>query len=207
MPSCVAINIVGTVCGVQNDFLERVHFYDPLGRIDKSYFLCSKHATLILEQLMETENAYANLIKALHIRMKKIDNEIWHGDSVAEQRQKINDARNDGLPEPRFKNIGKLKIEKNILWDRIKRTKTIQVIQRNKLCRWCKYPLKEPEQGSQIGKKYGNVDFKGSQGYRRLDAMMHTECLMAYLGNKIKLEEKEMKFVLPKRAGQNTLFQ
>jgi hypothetical protein len=68
--------------------------------------------------------------------------------------------------------------------------------------------LRDPEEPKdQIGDKFSNADFKGSQGYRRYDALFHSECFISWYTNKFQLSEKEMASLSPKRVGQNTLFQ
>ncbi len=163
---------------------------------------------MMVDDLMEKENGYNNLIKAFYKKIEKIDDEMFNSPSLQEQRKAISDARQQGLPAPSFKSINTLKIEKKQIYEKIRNAKKILVIERNRLCRWCKFPLLEPEeQFDQIGKKFTPVDFKSPVGYRRLDALFHTECAMSWISSKIKLDEKYMKYIQPRRTGQEKLFQ
>lgn len=170
MPRCQAVNYIGVACNLKADYLNYFWFHDPLGRISEMYNICQKHSNLLVDQLMEKENAYANLIKACFNQIDKKRNELYGGASVSEQRNAIREAKVNGLPEPKFASIQSLKNDISSLYTKVNNCKQILVIERNRVCRYCKFPLKEPETPKdQVGKKYTPIDFKSPVGYRRLD--------------------------------------
>lgn len=156
---------------------------------------------------MEKENGYSNLIKACYEQIEKNKKELEHGINLTEQREARKNARENGLSEPKFKSVMELKNKNNELYTKVNNAKKILVIQRNRVCRFCHFPLKEPESAKdQIGLKFTNVDFKSPVGYRRLDALFHTECAVAWLSNKVKIPDESLKYVQPRRVGQQTIF-
>ena len=208
MPRCTFKNTNGNVCNVKSDTLEYVLLHDPHGRIVQERFGCTLHMNLILDQLMSREMGYTNLMKACFKQIEKLDNELRKGVSVSDERQKIRDAKADGLPEPKLKNIEEIKEKKQEFWKQIKNSKAVLVRIRNKECSFCQFPLRDPEfPQDQVGKKFSNADFKGVQGYRRFDSLFHSECFIALYGNKFALDDKELKYIQPIRTGQSKLFQ
>lgn len=207
MPNCQAINYAGNICNQKSNELNYFWFYDPHGRINKVFYLCQKHSNILVDGLMEKEKGYANLITACYDQIKKKRNELEHGSNLTEQREAIKNARENGIPAPHFKSVQELKNEINKLYETISNAKKIVVIERNKVCRYCKYTLREPESPKdQLGERYANIDFKSYNGYRRLDAMFHTECAIAWLTNKLAMKTEDMKYLQPKRTGQQTIF-
>lgn len=207
MPRCSFKNTNGNACDKKSDLLEYVLLYDPHQRVTNLKHGCHLHMTMIIDQLTQRQTGYENLMKACFKQIEKIDNELKHGLSVSEERQKIKDARESGLPEPQFKTTEELKNRKNELFKQIRNAKTILVKIRNKECCFCQFPLKEPEEPKdQLGMRYSNADFKGIQGHRRFDALFHTECFITWFSNKFALDEKEMRYIQPTRTGQHTIF-
>jgi hypothetical protein len=207
MPKCSAINFIGNICGEKSNELHYFWYYDPHGRLDKTFHICHKHSNTIIDDLMQKEKAYSNLIKACYDQIEKKRTELATGNNLTEQREAMRNAKDNGLPEPVFTTVQELKNKISDLYTKVSNAKKILVIERNRVCRWCKYPLKTPESPQdQIGKKYTTIDFKSPVGFRRLDAIFHTECAISWITNKIKLEEKDMKYIQPKRVGQQTIF-
>ena len=207
MATCKAINSAGIVCNQKATDSTYFWFYDPCGRINQVFHLCKLHSNLIINELMEKENAYNNLIRACYDQIEKVKKELQSGNNLSEQREAIRNARENGNPEPNFKSVMELKNNISELYDKVNNAKKILVIERNRLCRWCKYPLKEPESPKdQIGKSYTPIDFKLALGYRRLDCIMHTECAITWITNKMSFEDKELSKLSPKRTKQETIF-
>lgn len=207
MAICSAVNFTGKICAEKSNELHFFWFYDPHGRINKTYHICYKHSNMILDELMEKENAYSNLIKACYDQIEKKRTELSTGGHISEQREAMRNAKDNGLPEPSFPTVQELRDNISELYNKVNNAKKILVIERNRVCRWCKYPLQSPETPQdQIGKKYATVDFKSPIGYRRLDALFHTECAISWLSNKFRLSDNDMKYVQPKRIGQQTIF-
>lgn len=207
MPSCIASNYAGNICKQKSNELHYFWFYDPHGRINKVYHLCQKHSNLLVDELMEKEKGYNNLIKACYDQIEKKRHELENGGNLSEQREAIKNARENGIPEPKFKSVQELRNEIKDMYTKVQNAKKILVIQRNRVCRFCQYPLKEPESPKdQIGAKFAVIDFKSPVGYRRLDAMMHTECAITWLTNKLKIPIEDMKYLQPRRTGQETIF-
>lgn len=207
MPRCSFKNFAGVVCNEQSDFLEYVMLHDPHGRIAIEKYGCKLHMNIIIDDLMIEQIGYEKHMKACFKQIEKIDEQLKKGSSIAEERQKIQDARKDGLPEPKFDSVEELKAKKQEFWNTVKNIKAVLQKKRNKYCVYCAFPLNDPEEPKdQIGKKYSNADFKGVQGYRRYDALFHTECFITWYTNKFALNEKEMKYLVPERVGQGRLF-
>ena len=206
MPSCCAITSSGNMCNERSDMLSYFWFYDPHGRLDKTFHLCTRDSNFIVNALMEKENGYTNLTKALFKQIEQKQELIKKSTNFIEQRELIKQSRINGYPAPKFDNIESIKSDIGSLYNKIKKIKALNIIERNKLCRYCKYPLNDPEDPQdQIGPKYTSVDFKSPNGYRRLDAIFHTECAVTWLPNKIHLERKYMKYLKPQRTGQRLL--
>ena len=207
MPSCCAINFAGNICNSKLGELNYFWFYDPHGRVNETFYICQKHSNLLVGDLMTIEEGYSKLIKAGYDRIERLRKEKYEGSTLSEQRQTIRDARENGLPEPQFASIQTINDKIKNLYTTITNSKKVLVIERNRLCRFCRFPLKDPElDKDQIGIKFSNIDFKSPFGHRRLDCMMHTECALTWLSNKIRLTEKQMTFASPKRTGQQTFF-
>lgn len=207
MPYCVASNFTGGMCNYKSNELNYFWYHDPHGRIDKVFYLCMKHSNLIVDGLMEKEIGYSKLIKTCYDQIEKKKHELEKGSNLSEQREATKNAIENGLSRPKFKSVQEMKDEISRLYNVVNNVKKILVIERNKVCRFCKFPLREPELAKdQLGSKYTNVDFKSFNGYRRLDALFHTECGITWLVNKIKLKSDEMRYLQPKRTGQHTLF-
>ena len=207
MPNCTAMSYTGNICNHKSNELHYFWYHDPFGRVSSIFYICVKHSNQIINELMEKENGYANLIKICYDQIAKKRETLMIGGSLSEQREKRKQARDNGLPEPKFKSVQELKNEVKALYEKISNARKILVIERNKVCRYCKYPLKEPEsQKDQIGLKYTIADFKSPVGFRRLDAIFHTECGIAWITNKMKIKPETMRHVQPKRTGQQTIF-
>ena len=207
MTNCKAINYAGKVCNQDASDSTYFWFHDPCGRLTSVFSLCKLHSNLIIDELMEKENAYMNLIRACYDQIEKKKTELQRGNNLTEQREAIKNAREYGNPEPNFKSVMDLRNIISELYNKVNNAKTILVIERNRLCRFCKYPLKEPEMPTdQIGRSYTPIDFKLARGYRRLDALMHTECSIAWITSKIGFSDKELTKIMPKRVKQQTIF-
>ena len=202
-----AINYAGKVCNQDASDSTYFWFHDPCGRLTSVFSLCKLHSNLIIDELMEKENAYMNLIRACYDQIEKKKTELLKGHNLSDQREAIKNARENGNSEPKFKSVMELKNNISDLYSKVNNAKTILVIERNRVCRFCKFPLKEPELPTdQIGRSYTPVDFKLAKGYRRLDALFHTECSIAWVTNKIGFSDKELTKIMPKRVKQQTIF-
>ncbi len=207
MARCTFKNYNGDVCNIKSDKLEYVLLHDPHGRVTLERNGCALHMNIIIDDLMVREMGYTNQMKACFKRIEKIDEQINKGSSLTEERDKIRNAKADGLPAPKMKKIEELKIEKQEFWTQIKNCKKILQQIRNKTCVFCQFPLRDPEfPQDQIGYKFSNADFKGVQGYRRFDALFHTECFITWYSNKFALDHKELKYIQPIRTGQTKMF-
>jgi hypothetical protein len=205
--NCKAINYAGIVCNQKAENATYFWFYDPNGRLNKVFHLCKLHSNLIIDELMVTENSYSRLIKACFDRIEKLKKELQSGNNLSEQREAIRNARENGSPEPNFKSVMEIKNNISDLYTKVNNSKKILQVERNKLCRFCKFPLREPESPKdQIGQSYTPVDFKLARGYRRLDCLFHSECAITWITNKLAFEEKELSKLSPKRTKQETIF-
>jgi hypothetical protein len=186
LPTCQSKNFAGVRCGKKADDAPYFLFHDTLGRCTKLFPLCLDDSNRILGILMEKELGYDRLIKTL--------------------RKKAENLRSTIRSEKSSKNEYREK-ELKVLYEKVKRFVEIRNIERNKVCRFCQFPLKEPEfDKDQIGKKFSHANFHSNYGYRRADILFHTECAMTWLSNAVHLDEKVMQYVSPKRTGQHTIF-
>ena len=161
MATCKAVNYAGIVCNQKAENATYFWFYDPCGRLNKVFHLCKLHSNLIIDELMVTENSYSKLIKACFDRIEKLRKELQSGNNLSEQREAIKNARENGNPEPKFKSVMEIKNNISDLYTKVNNSKKILQIEGNKLCRFCKFPLKEPESPKdQIGQSYTPIDFK-----------------------------------------------
>ena len=207
MPRCTFKNTAGKVCNLKSDHLQFVLLNDPHDRIVMKKYGCIQHMNIIIDYLMVNQLGRDNLMKALQIQIEKLTEEMHKGTNLSEERQKIRDAKKDGLPEPKMKKTQEYKKEINELWTQWKGHKKIQVKLRNRHCVFCTFPLHDPEEPKdQIGGKFANADFKDAKGNRRYDAVFHSECFITWYSNKFDLDQKEMKYISPKRTGQGLLF-
>lgn len=208
MARCTFKNFAGNVCNIKSDHLQYVLLNDPHDRVVMKRYGCVQHMTMIIDDLMIEQIGMDKHMKALLKRIEKLNEEMRKGVSLAEERQKIRDAKADGLPEPKMKKTTEIKKEINDLWIQVKNIKKILQMKRNRYCIWCGFPLHDPEElKDQIGGKYSNADFKDAKGNRRYDAVFHTECFITWYSNKFQINDKEMKYIEPIRVGQTKLFQ
>lgn len=186
MPNCMAVNYAGVKCGYGEEALPYFLYHDGMQRLTTLKFLCNNHANQILGELMQQELGYTNLINAL--------------------RKKVDNLTKTIKSEASTKNAGREK-EKTILWERIKRINEIRNTVRNKTCRFCQFPLTEPDsKEDQLGKRFSHANFHSDVGKRRADILFHTECGITWITNKIYMEKKDLKYLSPLRTKQHTLF-
>ena len=57
MTNCKAINYAGKVCNQDASDSTYFWFHDPCGRLTSVFSLCKLHSNLIIDELMEKENA------------------------------------------------------------------------------------------------------------------------------------------------------
>lgn len=207
MPSCQSINFTGNRCSRKADESDYFIFHDSMGRCTKLFHLCHDDSNRILGQLMQKELGYTRLLDSLK---KKIDNlrvELNKGHNISEEREKIRQSREEGRPAPKFKSVEKLNHEIKELY--LKRSKffDIRQFERNAVCRFCGFPLLEPEfPHDQISNKFLHANFHSNTGKRRADIMFHSECAMTWLANTIHLDKDVLQYIQPKLTGQHTLF-
>jgi hypothetical protein len=205
--TCKAVNYAGIVCNQKAENATYFWFYDPCGRLNKVFHLCKLHSNLIIDELMVTENSYSKLIKACFDRIEKLRKELQSGNNLSEQREAIKNARENGNPEPKFKSVMEIKNNISDLYTKVNNSKKVLVNERNRICRFCRFPLREPElPKDQIGNSFTPVDFKLARGFRRVDFLFHTECSITWITNKLAFEEKELSKLSPKRTKQETIF-
>ena len=82
MAICKAINSAGIVCNQKANDSTYFWFYDPNGRINQVFHLCKLHSNLIINDLMEKENAYNNLIRACYDQIEKVKKELQSGNNL-----------------------------------------------------------------------------------------------------------------------------
>lgn len=96
--------------------------------------------------------------------------------------------------------------EISILYNKVKSFRDIKNTIRNKTCRYCRYPLKEPKfKENQIGESFSHADLHSAFGYRREVILFHTECGISWLTQNIALNDKVLAKVRPQRIGQDDL--
>jgi len=130
MPRCTFKNTTGKVCNLKSDHLQFVLLNDPHDRIVMKKYGCIQHMNIIIDYLMVNQLGRDNLMKALQIQIEKLTEEMHKGTNLSEERQKIRDAKKDGLPEPKMKKTQEYKKEINELWTQWKGHKKIQGLQK-----------------------------------------------------------------------------
>lgn len=208
MTSCQAVNFHGMKCGKDATEGSYFWFYDPYQRINRTFHVCQEQSNKIINELIQKELGYQQLLDKIHGKIESLKKQKSKGSNLTEERQKIKDAKEQGLPIPKFKSMKQIDKEISELYEKSKKFRDIKNNERNKTCRYCGFPLREPsEQGDQVGKAYTHADFHSGHGYRREVIMFHTECGISWLIGKVHLIEKELKYVRPKRTGQGVLFE
>jgi len=186
MPSCSSRNFAGVRCARKVDIMPYFIYHDSMGRFTEIKYLCQDDSNRILGQLMEREMQQTRLIDTLRKKIDYLQTQIRSEKSTKnENRQK----------------------ELRVLFEKIKRINEHRNNIRNKECRFCNHPLKDPEQeDDQLGKCFSHANFHSPVGYRRADILFHNNCGITWLSNMIYFEKKDMKYLQPKRTGQHTLF-
>jgi hypothetical protein len=208
MPSCVALNYSGTVCGLDAVDAHYFWYHDPLKRINQTFTICYYHSNHIIQECIAKEKEYDLILDSLFRKVESKKHEMNNPYNISEQRDMIRNAIQAGLPRPRFKNIEELQNEISAMWKKIKRLREIKNIERNATCRFCGFPLKEPDdKKNQIGDSYAHADFHSNTGKRREVLLFHTECGISWLIPKVRLGRKELSYVRPKLVGQGLLFE
>lgn len=207
MATCQSKNFSGHRCARNTDDAPYFIYHDARGRITGLKNLCQEHSNVILGSLMEKELGYTRLLEQIKKRIDGLYHDLNNGDKLADELEKIKQARLEGRPRPTFKKIDEIKKEIKVWQEKRKRHYEIRNNERNNTCRFCGFPLAEPQlPNDQLGTKYSHADFHSSNGKRRADIMFHTECGITWLTNKLYLDKKELRFLQPKRTGQHTIF-
>lgn len=207
MVYCQAKTYGGARCGKDATDQSYFWYYDQNQRVNRVFHLCQDHSNMFLNELMEKENSFARLIDKLYKKVENLKHEKNKSANFSDQRKQIQEAKQNGVPIPKFKSLRKIDDDISETWRKINVYKSLLNNARNKLCRKCNYSLKEPNDiADQIGNKYSHADFHSGHGYRRVVCLFHTECGISWILGKVLLEEKEIKYVRPKLKGQGVLF-
>lgn len=207
MPFCNAVNFAGNACGKNATDQSYFWYYDQYERVNRVFRLCQEHSNKIIFEVMGKETGMTQLIDKLYKKIESLRAEKTKGHNLNEEREAIKNAKENGLPRPSFRKLEIIEAEIKENFRKIKVYKDLRNIERNKTCRACGYPLKEPNDvHDQMGAKFSHADFHSGFGYRREVMMFHTECGITWLMHVVSLKEKELKYVRPKLTGQGVLF-
>ena len=205
MSNCQSLNQNKSRCGKQSE--DYFWFHDSHGLIDETFHICHDHSQHILSEQMVNEDNYKRIVSRLKLHIERLKRDMGRGSNIDEERQKIRDAIEEGLPRPKFKKIDDLKRDIKIEYEKLSRIRDLINNERNKTCRWCGFSLKEPEFESDhvSGNAYSHADFHSTQGFRRETMMYHTQCGRQFMLEKFKLSDKVIAFIKPRRTGQHVL--
>ena len=206
MPNCQALSQNKLKCSKQSE--DYFWFHDSHNLIDETFHLCHDHSQHILLHQMKNEDSLKIASKRLELRIKSLKKSIIGGSNVEEERKKIREAIEEGLPRPKFQNIDKLQNEIKMEYEKMRRLRELINNERNKICRWCGYSLKEPEfpEDHITGNPYSHADFHSIKGFRRETMMYHTSCGRQFMFEQLKLSAKIISFIKPRSTGQQTIF-
>lgn len=208
MPTCEAQTYQGSdkKCGRSVDLMPYFWFRDSHRLLSKEFTVCFEHSQKILSKLLIKEDELSRVIKHLQDKVKKTRVEMNRGSNIAEERQKMADARAEGRPIPKFKKMDDLKHEIDILYKKIDFMYGQKNAERNKTCRHCGYLLNEPEfDKDQLSVNYSHSDWHSDKGFRREVILYHTACGREWLFNNMVVDDKVKNLVLPRSNRQNTL--
>jgi hypothetical protein len=212
MTFCQARTATGVRCG--RDATESSYFwyYDPHQRVNRTFHLCQDHSNDIVNACIEKENGYKSLIAypkgKLYKQIESLKNQKDKSANFSEQREAMKQAKENGVPIPKFKSIQKIDQEISEVYRKIKKFKDLNNIERNHTCRYnkCRFALKEPNDlADQIGMAFGHADFHSGKGYRREVILFHSECGISWLLSNVLLEVKELKYIRPQLVKQGVL--
>ena len=205
MPTCQALHQNKLKCGRQSD--DYFWFHDSNGLLDETFHICHDDSQHILAEQMKNEDGFKHAISRLKLHIESLKRDLQKGSNIDEERKKIREAVSEGLPRPHFKKIDELKREIKIEYEKLSRLRDLINNERNKTCRWCGFALKEPEFESDHipGNPYSHADFHSVRGFRRETMMYHTQCGRQFMLEKLKLTEKIISFIKPRRTGQHVL--
>jgi hypothetical protein len=210
MPFCEALSWIGSNkrCGRSQPTMPYFWFRDSHGLISKEFVLCFDHAQTLLGTLMGKERGYKNLVISLYKKAKIMQNDLYKGVTVSEERAKMKEARDNGLPEPEFKNVVDMRHNIKEIYRKVDKFKGLQNNERNKTCRYCGFSLKEPEfPEDQISNHFSHADWHSDKGYRREVTMFHTRCGRIWLVKFINVDEKIRIAILPRSDNQLSIEQ
>ena len=178
MTSCQVKLYSGMKCSRDASESSYFWYYDAKQRINRVFHMCQDHSNEVLNVLLESEKGIQNTIDRINHKIDALK------------------------PNVTFNTKKDL--------DEFYRRRKVQYENRTKLrrhtCRYCDYPLIDPnEEKDQIGKAFSHADFHSGVGRWRESIMFHTECGISWLLSRFILDEKELKYVRPKLKGQEVL--
>lgn len=161
-------------------------FHDSHELIDEVFKVCHEHSQIILIDQMTKARRLEALIDALR-----------------RQRDSLHKEGKGRVSETNI-NISK---EMRILNEKIKFQYGLLNDERNKTCRWCGFPLLEPEFDSDhlTGNPFSHGDWHTKNGRRREVMMYHTVCGREFMSLKLRLSDKQLDFIRPRDKGDTSL--
>ena len=209
MTTCQAKTAGGSKCGLDSSESSYFWFYDAHQRVNRTVHLCQDHSNQIINRLIQKEIGLSQLIDKLYKKIENLRTLKNKSPNYSEQREAMRNAKENGVPIPKFKSIDKIQDEISELYRKIKHFKEIKNKERNHTCRYekCGYHLKEPnDEGDQIGAAFSHADFHSGFGYRREVILFHTECAISWFISVTSLLNKELKYIKPQLTKQGVLF-
>lgn len=205
MANCQALSSNKSRCGRQSS--DYFWFHDSHSLIDETFHICHDHSQHILSEQMKNEDNFKHAVKRLQLTTQSLKRDLQKGTNIEEERKKIRESIQEGLPRPHFKKIDDIQKDIRINYEKMTKLRDLINVERNKICRWCGYPLREPEFESDHiqNNPYSHADFHSENGYRRETMMYHTQCGRQFMLERLKLSEKTIQFIKPRRTGQHTL--
>ena len=190
MGICQALHQNKFRCGRQSE--DYFWFHDSHGLLDETFHICHDHSQSVLSEQMKNEDNFKRSVSRLKLHIESLKRDLQKGSNVDEEREKIKHAIAEGLPRPKFKKMDDLQRDIKIEYEKLSRLRDLINNERNRTCRWCGFPLKQPEFESDHvpGNPYSHADFHSGTGFRRETMMYHTECGRQFMLEKFRLSEK-----------------
>ena len=186
MPNCNATNYSGNKCNLSSIDMPYFWYYDAHKRINKVFYLCQEHSNTIINSLLRSEISHNTTLTNLYRRADR--NKGYLRDKISYEKKLA------------------LRDDSKLIYENIKKFKQIKNKIRNDTCRYCEYPLKEPENiKDQIGNSFSHADVHSQFGHWREALLFHTECGITFLLSKLMIPKKDIAFIRPKLIGQHLL--
>jgi len=185
---CEALTDSERRCGNSYEKMPYFWFNDSEDVFEKKFKICQFCSQRNFGLLLRTEHELKRTIDGRYTEINYLRKQI-----------KLNGASSKN---PNLENQIKTNYEK------AKRLQEILKQIRNKTCRLCNYPLKEPADPKyQWSESFSHADLHSTRGYRREILLFHTMCGRIWIMQTMSVDQKIRQLLLPSKTGQFTIEQ